>query len=90
MSVKFRKVNELTIIVNCNIHTLIYSRTWPLHSMLPSLNLAINNSGGLYECCVSGPTYSRCTVMNLDCNSFDLCTVFPTRGDIAVVKGFFV
>lgn len=38
------KVNELTINVNCNSHTLIHSQ--PLQSMVSYRNLATNNGGG--------------------------------------------
>ena len=67
ISPKFEKVNELTIIVNCNSHTLIHS----LHSAFTRhASIAKRRYQHWWciisECCLSGPSYSRRTVNNQD------------------------
>ena len=48
-SAKFEKVNESTIVMNCDSHTRVYMAcTRPFRSIFLYLNLAINNSDGLY------------------------------------------
>ena len=62
------KVNERTITVNCNRHTLIHSlcSSFTRHASV-SKPRYINNCGGLYAsaCGPSDPTYSRSTVMSI-------------------------